>query len=64
MLLDGFDGDQSALDKLRRIHPVQRIGYPDDVAKLALFLSESNNGFIHGANITLDGGISSVLHDL
>lgn len=64
MLREGFDNDESALDELRKIHPVQRIGYPHDVAKLALFLASENNGFIHGANLTLDGGISSVLKDL
>ena len=64
MLLDGFDGNEAALEELKKIHPVQRIGYPEEVAKLALFLAEDNNGFIHGANISLDGGISSVLKDL
>ncbi|WP_128548353.1 SDR family NAD(P)-dependent oxidoreductase [Larkinella soli] len=64
MLLAGFDGNQSALDELRKIHPVQRIGYPKDVAKLALFLASEGSGFIHGANLSLDGGISSVLKDL
>ncbi|MCK8492778.1 SDR family oxidoreductase [Spirosoma sp. RP8] len=64
MLLAGFDGNQSALDELRRIHPVQRIGCPNDVAKMALFLASESSGFIHGANLTLDGGISSVLKDL
>ena len=64
MLLAGFNNDPAALDELRRIHPVQRIGSPVDVAKLALFLASENCGFIHGANLTLDGGISSVLKDL
>jgi len=64
MLLAGFDGDERALEELRRIHPVQRIGYPQEVAKLALFLASENTGFIHGASLTLDGGISSVLKDL
>jgi NAD(P)-dependent dehydrogenase (short-subunit alcohol dehydrogenase family) len=64
MLLAGFDGNQGALDELRKIHPVQRIGYPNDVAKLALFLASESSGFIHGANLSLDGGISSVLKDL
>ncbi|GAB3930513.1 SDR family NAD(P)-dependent oxidoreductase [Larkinella terrae] len=64
MLLAGFNGNQSALDELRKIHPVQRIGYPNDVAKLALFLASEGSGFIHGANLSLDGGISSVLKDL
>jgi len=64
MLRAGFDNNESALDELRKIHPVQRIGYPADVAKLALFLASENTGFLHGANLTLDGGISSVLKDL
>ncbi len=64
MLLAGFDGNEGALDELRKIHPVQRIGYPGDVAKLALFLASESSGFIHGANLSLDGGISSVLKDL
>lgn len=64
MLLAGFDGNEDALDQLRKLHPVQRIGYPNDVAKLVLFLTSENSGFIHGANLSLDGGISSVLKDL
>jgi NAD(P)-dependent dehydrogenase (short-subunit alcohol dehydrogenase family) len=64
MLRAGFEHDEKAIDELRKIHPVQRIGYPDEVAKLALFLASENTGFIHGANLTLDGGISSVLKDL
>lgn len=64
MLLAGFDGNQEALDQLRKLHPVQRIGYPQEVAKLVLFLASENSGFIHGANLSLDGGISSVLKDL
>lgn len=64
MLLDGFDGNVEALEELHKIHPVQRIGYPHEVAKLALFLASENTGFIHGANLSLDGGISSVLKDL
>lgn len=64
MLKAGFEDDEHALEELRKLHPVQRIGYPDDVAKMALFLASENTGFIHGANLNLDGGISSVLKDL
>jgi NAD(P)-dependent dehydrogenase (short-subunit alcohol dehydrogenase family) len=64
MLLAGFNGNEMALDELRKIHPIQRIGYPNEVAKLTIFLASENTGFIHGANISLDGGISSVLKDL
>jgi len=64
MLLEGFDNNEEKVKELEALHPVQRIGYPEDVAKLVLFLASENNGFIHGANISLDGGISSVLKDL
>ena len=64
MLRAGFDNDEAAIRELKRIHPVKRIGTPEDVARLALFLASENQGFLHGANILLDGGISSVLKDL
>ncbi|NUO02546.1 MAG: SDR family oxidoreductase [Saprospiraceae bacterium] len=64
MLRAGFNNDEAALDILRNLHPVKRIGYPDEVAQLVLFLCSEEAGFISGANFTLDGGISSVLHDL
>lgn len=64
MLRAGFNNDESALDRLKKIHPVQRIGYPEEVAKLALFLASDEAKFLNGANLQLDGGISSVLHDL
>ncbi len=64
MLRAGFNHDETAITALGKLHPVQRIGYPDEVAKLALFLASEEAKFINGANLQLDGGISSVLHDL
>jgi NAD(P)-dependent dehydrogenase (short-subunit alcohol dehydrogenase family) len=64
MLRAGFNNDESALSALKKLHPVQRIGYPEEVARLALFLASEEAKFINGANLQLDGGISSVLHDL
>ncbi len=64
MLLDGFNGDSIAVKKLEQLHPVERIGRPKDIAEIVYFLAELNKGFLNGANLTLDGGISSVLHDI
>jgi NAD(P)-dependent dehydrogenase (short-subunit alcohol dehydrogenase family) len=50
--------------KLNEIHPVGRIGQPDEVAEIAVFLASDKAGFVNGANIQVDGGISSVLKDL
>jgi NAD(P)-dependent dehydrogenase (short-subunit alcohol dehydrogenase family) len=64
MLIAGFGGNEEAIKALEKLHPVQRIGIPEDIARMVYFLSEENQGFIHGANFALDGGIGSVLHDL
>lgn len=64
MLLDGFDNDPSKVKELHRLHPIQRIGKPEEVGQLALLLAESKLGFINGANLCIDGGISNVLKDL
>jgi NAD(P)-dependent dehydrogenase (short-subunit alcohol dehydrogenase family) len=36
--------------------PMGRLGAPEDFAKLALFLSSEESGWITGATYTLDGG--------
>jgi NAD(P)-dependent dehydrogenase (short-subunit alcohol dehydrogenase family) len=64
MLRDGFNNDESMVQALNNIHPSQRIGKPQEVAKLALLLAEDELGFINGANLQIDGGISNVLKDL
>lgn len=64
MLRDGFNNDEEMVKKLHELHPLQRIGKPAEVSKLALLLAEDELGFINGANICIDGGISNVLKDL
>jgi|SRR5450432_1668832 len=64
MLRDGFNNDDSMVQKLNELHPMQRIGKPAEVSKLALLLAEDELGFINGANLQIDGGISNVLKDL
>ncbi len=42
-------------------HPSKRVGYPLDIASLALFLCDEKNSFINGENITVDGGMSKLM---
>lgn len=39
-------------------HPSGRIGKPEDIARMCLFLSQKENDFINGENITIDGGMT------
>lgn len=39
-------------------HPAGRVGVPDDVASLALFLLSGQSGFITGAHFVCDGGMT------
>jgi len=63
MLMEGFQGNEIKLNELKHFHPTDSIGNPEEVAKLALYISDSDNTFLNGAIFNLDGGISSVLHD-
>lgn len=39
--------------------PLGRIGYPDDVAKVAAFFASSDSNFVTGQVLTVDGGSST-----
>ena len=39
-------------------HPSQRVGRPDDIARMCLFLCEEGSDFINGENIVIDGGMT------
>ncbi len=63
MLKRGFEGKPELYRQLEACHPQQRIGQPEEVARLALAISEGGMNFLHGACIGLDGGISGRLFD-
>ncbi|QKZ13119.1 SDR family oxidoreductase [Spirosoma sp. KUDC1026] len=39
-------------------HPAGRVGQPDDIARVILFLTAPENNFITGQNFTVDGGMT------
>ena len=63
MLIDGFKNNPEGLKQLEDFHPSGFIGAPEDVAKLAVFLSKDESRFINGASIYIDGAIGVRLHD-
>jgi NAD(P)-dependent dehydrogenase (short-subunit alcohol dehydrogenase family) len=47
------------LDTLRKWYPVGRVGTPEDVAAAILFLASAEAGFINGASLVVDGGLTA-----
>lgn len=39
-------------------HPSGRVGKPEDIARMCLYLCQEENDFINGENITIDGGMT------
>lgn len=50
---------QKYLETVGKLHPIGRIGTPEEVAYAALFLASDESSFITGAVIPVDGGITS-----
>ena len=63
MLLAGFKGKDEEFDQLSKIHPLERIAQPKEIAQVALFLVSEQASFITGASLSVDGGIGVRLHD-
>jgi len=41
--------------------PVGRVGKPEDIAEMVLFLCSEKAGFITGENICIDGGMTRLM---
>ncbi len=56
----GPDAAQGMLAHFATLIPAGRVGEPDEVAKVAVFLASDNASYINGADIAVDGGWSQV----
>jgi 3-oxoacyl-[acyl-carrier protein] reductase len=45
-------------DLIKKMIPMKRLGQPDDIAKMAVFLASADADYITGQVITVDGGLS------
>jgi len=45
-------------DVLKKMIPMRRLGQPEDIARVAVFLASDESGYITGQVLTVDGGLS------
>ncbi len=55
---EGEAGQETLSEQDHRQHPAGRVGIPEDVAALALYLACEESGFMTGQNVVLDGGMT------
>lgn len=49
--------EKEMFEKLSKTQPIGRMGQPEEIANLALFLCSTEAGFITGSNYVIDGGL-------
>ncbi len=45
-------------DLIKKIIPMRRIGAPEDIARVAVFLASADSSYVTGQVLTVDGGLS------
>lgn len=63
--LAGQESDEAARieEEMRLLHPVGRVGYPEEVANAVAYLLSEEASFINGAILPVDGGRSALGRD-
>ena len=54
-----FKDNAEAMDNYLNKLPFHRLGKPEEVARLALFLASDESSLITGQKLTIDGGITA-----
>jgi NAD(P)-dependent dehydrogenase (short-subunit alcohol dehydrogenase family) len=56
--IDTTAGAENLSEQNHKQHPAGRVGIPEDVASMALYLASEETSFMTGANLVVDGGMT------
>jgi NAD(P)-dependent dehydrogenase (short-subunit alcohol dehydrogenase family) len=59
--LDSTPDPQATRDRVDTMHPVGRMGTPEDIGNFIAFACSDLGGFIDGVDVVIDGGLTSML---
>jgi NAD(P)-dependent dehydrogenase (short-subunit alcohol dehydrogenase family) len=55
-----FGGEEATRKALAGLHPIGRLGTPEEVAEAALFLASGKASFFTGSDVVMDGGYTAI----
>jgi NAD(P)-dependent dehydrogenase (short-subunit alcohol dehydrogenase family) len=58
-LIGGLMNDPERKAKITALHPLGRLGQPDDIAKAMVFLASDESSWVTGHALVVDGGFSA-----
>jgi NAD(P)-dependent dehydrogenase (short-subunit alcohol dehydrogenase family) len=53
------EGPQGTMEDLAALHPMGRIGRPDELGRATVFLASDDSSFMTGATLVVDGGYTA-----
>lgn len=59
-LATGLPTDDQAIAAFTALHPIGRIGTPDDIADGILYLASDESSFVTGTHLIIDGGFTAI----
>jgi NAD(P)-dependent dehydrogenase (short-subunit alcohol dehydrogenase family) len=57
---EGGKNLDAAVQQIQTISPMGRVGQPDEIATVAVFLASNDSSYITGIEISADGGLAQV----